>query len=96
MAQPPYEPPQRRVAHGLARHMLQVASVAFAAVVAAGRSARSASSSLLVVLLLFGGLPGGFLGASDSPWRSILAKRFTEERLTPKRLAGSPLGMLCA
>ena len=57
--------------------------------VAAGRSARSASSSLLVVSLLFGGLPGGFLGASESPWRSILAKRFTEERLTPKRPAAS-------
>jgi hypothetical protein len=40
-----------------------------------------------------GGLPGGFLGASESPWRSILAKRFTEERLTPKRLAASLLGM---
>jgi hypothetical protein len=46
-----------------------------------------------MVSLLFGGLPGGFLGASESPWRSNLAKRFTEERLTPKRLAASLLGM---
>ena len=37
----------------------------------------------------FGGLPGGFFGTSESPLRSILAKRFTEERLTPKRRAAS-------
>src|SRR4051812_1427495 len=92
MAQPPHEPPHRRVAHGLARHMLQVASPLGGAV-AAGRSARSASSSRPIVSSLFGGLPGGFLGASEPPWRSILAKRFTEERLTPKRPAASLLIM---
>ena len=45
------------------------------------------------IAALGGSLPGGFLGASESPWRSILAKRFTEERLTPKRPAASLLGM---
>ena len=46
-----------------------------------------------MVSLAFWGLPGGFLGTSESPARSILAKRFTEERLTPKRLAASFLGV---
>jgi hypothetical protein len=43
--------------------------------------------------LLFGGLPGGFFGASETPSRYILAKRFTEERLTPKRVAASFLAV---
>jgi hypothetical protein len=44
-----------------------------------------------VASLPLGGLPGGFFGASESPSRSILVKRLTEERLTPNRLAVSRL-----
>lgn len=61
--------------------------------VTAGRSMRSASSNFLMVSSAFRGLPGGFLGVNESPSRSILAKRLTEERLTSKRLAASFSGM---
>ena len=39
----------------------------------------------------FGGLPGGLFGASESPSRSILLKRLTEERLAPNKPAVSLL-----
>ena len=91
MAQPSHQPPHRRCAHRRASEMLQIAPP-----LRCGRRRSIREVCRKQLLLPLADLPGPSRRFPRSQRASLafdLAKRFTEERLTPKRLAASLLGV---